>query len=1396
MRTAGSVLAAADEPLSDRFGVRIPDLPGPVDEFGNFILQEATRPTTALVALGGIGAASRIARLGFRGSGAIAGFVAPVGGSTLATKMAAETAGAAGARAGFGFLDEKFEDAPTSARIALGLLGGLVGGAGAVSGLRRGVRTALRKDILAPQVFGPTLRPTRKESGERIGLMLKAKTVEQIEAGTGRPATGADVVDEGKRMRDPSIGVVQQQTEVLVARTSHALDTLPKLTTDKTNNLVFTGIRRLNPEVPEPAYVQEVLEFGGSRFDLTPAQQRAVDDIIEVYESLRTERGLFNVEVVDTKLAKDQRFVHRNQPERGPGAPGAGGQDLRRFNEHHRKFTDPLIAIRKGEGKIVYGHPLQAVEEFSRLTLTDSATSHIIGLLKTVLGETPGDRIAKDVGTLLMGMMRKLYSRGRTLQSRAGSARQRKLEVDRLEREMNESLNRLTARDEALNAIEAEAPDIADLTTLIRAARESADDARRLAKKMGATVELLKQGKRKLTGADKRLLARAEELEKSSRAFDKIIDKLPSPTEGAIRTDKLLPGEEWVMQRASRTRKQAQKKAMKPMRAIERQMDTIIRESVNLDQRVESLLQQRGILEDLGVEAKAAFSESLTEITESVKLNMRLRTAEMEVRAARIDESRAASRLQKGRLRQGEQLGRVTSTKTEIDTLKQDIDKVRAEWDEIKRQAAIVPEGRRRLQGQVAPSLQNVDFPEEDIKAIQRWMDEGKVPDTQQGRATKKIRGINRLIVPVRSTFDFSSTLNQLAAFFSGNPSRFVKNLGWALRDSVNFKRYDKYLATHGQEAAADGVIIMGRGRNTSSDFEFNTWFERVPVLGKVMAPFQRHFQSFTTRMRVDVYNDLVAANLAKGVELDSLARNEIAKGLNRMSGIATSRAGDAETLLEFAPNFVRSGFETYWNGLVNGDIDGQLARHYMRNMTTFAVATAAGYALATGREPSEVLKPISTNALANGEIRLNPNFLTIRVPGIDQDVSLMGRFDSLARLIVLAGDTGRGVISERSVAPLVEGIDFLARSKGSPTLSTGWNLVTGTTFTGEDPLSPTGFLSEILPFSMAAFIQDTEAGYLAAAGGASVNALGVKSNPITPFERLQQEAQVMFQKPLDTLTGQERAALEEAHPAIARRFASQNESFARKGDEKALARIENEQIDTDRLTEEGNLSLALQAGEITARQYSERLDELQHDSAILKQKVYEVLDVDFLGPRSAPGRALSAWYATFDEAKLGGTDIIDFDLREQLEATLLTRIDAGEFGDAATARRFIDERSRPLHSDPLAQRYFAAKDVLSQSEYYSIRDSVFARRGRAATALDPTITRYGDLLTAVDVAERSGDRVRAARLGRILRAVDSEVTRQRDRLIRTNPTLAEALVITGRRSASSPAVRAALRRR
>jgi len=173
------VFEAVDKPISERIGLRIPEMRGPVDEIGNILLQEATRPSTALIALGGLGlagkAASGAARLGARagarqavqqgassqlqrglparaalraGQGALKGvefastpaFAAR--GISRPVRYAGEVAQVGGFRGAQEFMADTIpEDAPGVFRIGAPILVGLGGGLAGLRGFESAART-------------------------------------------------------------------------------------------------------------------------------------------------------------------------------------------------------------------------------------------------------------------------------------------------------------------------------------------------------------------------------------------------------------------------------------------------------------------------------------------------------------------------------------------------------------------------------------------------------------------------------------------------------------------------------------------------------------------------------------------------------------------------------------------------------------------------------------------------------------------------------------------------------------------------------------------------------------------------------------------------------------------------------------------------------------------------------------------------------------------------------------------------------------------------------------------------------------------------------------------------------------------------------------------------------
>ena len=299
------------------------------------------------------------------------------------------------------------------------------------------------------------------------------------------------------------------------------------------------------------------------------------------------------------------------------------------------------------------------------------------------------------------------------------------------------------------------------------------------------------------------------------------------------------------------------------------------------------------------------------------------------------------------------------------------------------------------------------------------------------------------------------------------------------------------------------------------------------------------------------------------------------------------------------------------------------------------------------------------------------------------------------------------------------------------------------------------------------------------------MNFFGGKANPVTPFEKMNQKAQEMFQRPFDELTGQERQLLEAQHPTIARQSAEQTERRARGGHKPSQARHEFAQIDDERIFNEGQLVQAFTAGELSEQQFADAIEDLQFAAAQKKRSVTETLGIEFGVPTSDAAAALSAWYDTFDQAEIA-PGVIDFEEREALEIALFGRIASGEFGDPANAGRAIEGRRRANH-DPDTNAYFQAKDYIGTTNYYPIRDEVFESvRHRIPVFSEAGITRYSALDPAISFAVRSGDQQRAAELQQAKSAIDRIIGQRRQALRAQDQVLDTALRVTGRVSATS----------
>ena len=721
----------------------------------------------------------------------------------------------------------------------------------------------------------------------------------------------------------------------------------------------------------------------------------------------------------------------------------------------------------------------------------------------------------------------------------------------------------------------------------------------------------------------------------------------------------------------------------------------------------------------------------------------------------------------------GKSLGEVTD---DLSIVKAQVDALRPAWREAVALSREIPVGQASVPLLRAPALAGRSFNVEDAARITRYYSKGVVPDNQIGDVIKGVQKVNQFVTPLRAMGDASSTLNQIGALAPSHPVTFAKNFFLAIKDAVSDGSYQKWLASGAaDDGAQHGLAVMGRATPTS-DFELGSFLERFPGLKQA----QRHFRSFTTRNRVDIYNNLIDAQ-KKGAGVSDLDKDRIARALNRVSGIANGRAGDLETAAVFAPNFFRSSIETVITAATDGTLEGSLARQYLRNLAiaghVLAATAASGFIPGTDkRDMREVLSPFDVNAMERGNLQLNSNYATVRAFG--QDVSLFGRFDSLMRLATISGDAALRSVAGQNPLELFDAIGYLARTKGSPVVTGSIDVAMVSNFYGDPLSSVDGAINSLAPFSVSQFYGDWQSTGSApeAALGAAFNFFGAKARPQTAFERLNNVSNAMYQKPWDELTGLEQQEVEKQTPNLVQRRKEEQQARAARGDVAAQARVESDAITERRLAGESEAYKRLVAGEIDIKTFSESIEDAQYRAAVERDQTDRALGVERKDPTSGPSLALSDWFKTFEQATIA-PNVIDWELRDRLEAEVFSKVLEGRYGDPEQAKRAIVERREAQHS-PDIEWYFEAKELIGSSGYYDVQDTRYEPlRETASRVAGVPLETYGDLVRAIEAAKRQQNPRLATSLKAVRSRVDTQVDRDRKVMRLRDPNLDEALV-------------------
>jgi hypothetical protein len=141
----------------------------------------------------------------------------------------------------------------------------------------------------------------------------------------------------------------------------------------------------------------------------------------------------------------------------------------------------------------------------------------------------------------------------------------------------------------------------------------------------------------------------------------------------------------------------------------------------------------------------------------------------------------------------------------------------------------------------------------------------------------------------------------------------------------------------------------------------------------------------------------------------------------------------------------------------------------------------------------------------------------------------------------------------------------------------------------------------------------------------------------------------------------------------------------------------------------------------------------------------------------------------------------INWDTHEENLNNLMSRIDRGEFGDADTARKFIQER-RVAEVHPDMQWFEDNANTIRETKhsgysYWEQTNRAFEQvRSTARRIAGHDIRNFSDLEDEMRRAEKRGDRRKARALGNLVSRVNSIRRGYRNTMRRVNPELDKAL--------------------
>ena len=457
-----------------------------------------------------------------------------------------------------------------------------------------------------------------------------------------------------------------------------------------------------------------------------------------------------------------------------------------------------------------------------------------------------------------------------------------------------------------------------------------------------------------------------------------------------------------------------------------------------------------------------------------------------EIKILEMEEKRAIRRSVYQEKTFGKRIDKLIETSESLDSLKGKLDDKNDVWQRAIESSTDLPTGRNRID---LPGVRGQDFPEAMANAVNRLIAADAPLSGGGSFALRLISDLNGLYLGLKATADDSVLFIQglpgivgtrgkgpAGAVLPAAASKEFMTLlslnlrAWADPDVLGafIFNFDEAAGKAGRLVSEEWASYGLRAGGTNTEFALGRGtfkgVENIPKVGSFVKGANRAFGYFGDAKRLHFADDMLAEELSKGRSLQNLIDSgdmaRIAEISNNMTGWSRHRVGgNLGDVFLLAPRYFASRLETVFKGAMgmipaptrNGlrwgaKIDQRMARRTMLRLVVGSIGTTYLINKMQGKDTD--LRPI-----VNG--RWNPNFNRINAFG--RDISLLGPYDSLARLLVAMGTTDL----------------YAVRGMSSGVATNMWDFVSGSDYEGKevnwrDPKSVgKRMLSNFTPFSM-----------------------------------------------------------------------------------------------------------------------------------------------------------------------------------------------------------------------------------------------------------------------------------------------------------------------------------------